>query len=61
MNHIDGESIPAQVNALLNPFPDFCLFAPPKPNTTIGDSEGEEVAWCTKKGLGSRLIPEGAL
>ncbi|KIK54481.1 hypothetical protein GYMLUDRAFT_900013 [Collybiopsis luxurians FD-317 M1] len=45
----------------MNHIDDFCLFAPPKPNTTIGDSEGEEVAWCTKKGHGSRLIPEGAL
>ncbi|KAJ2966899.1 hypothetical protein NUW54_g13672 [Trametes sanguinea] len=28
---------------------------------TIGDTEGEEVAWCTKKGRGTRLIPAGAL
>lgn len=42
-------------------FPDFCLFAPPEANTTIGDSEGVEVAWCTKKGHGARLIPEGTL
>jgi hypothetical protein len=45
----------------INHIDDFCLFAPPKPNTTIGDSEGIEVAWCTKKGHGARLIPEGAL
>jgi len=45
----------------MNHIDDFCIFAPPNPNTTIGDSEGEEVAWCTKKGHGSRLIPEGAL
>lgn len=45
----------------MNHLDDFCLFAPPKPDTTIGDSEGEEVAWCTKKGHGTRLIPEGAL
>lgn len=32
-----------------------------QPNTSIGDSEGEEVAWCTKKGHGSRLIPAGAI
>lgn len=42
-------------------FSDFCLFAPPEANTTIGDSEGVEVAWCTKKGHGARLIPEGTL
>jgi len=45
----------------MNHIDDFCLFAPPSPDTTIGDSEGEEVAWCTKKGHGTRLIPDGAL
>jgi len=45
----------------INHLDDFCLFAPPTANTTIGDSEGVEVAWCTKKGHGTRLIPEGAL
>ncbi|KAH0832847.1 hypothetical protein J3R83DRAFT_11774 [Lanmaoa asiatica] len=40
---------------------DFCLWAPPKPNSTIGDTEGEEVAWCSKHGHGTRLIPAGAL
>jgi hypothetical protein len=45
----------------INHIDDFCLFAPPEPNTTIGDSEGIEVAWCTKQGHGTRLIPEGTL
>jgi hypothetical protein len=40
---------------------DFCLWAPPNPNSTIGDTEGQEVAWCTKPGHGTRLIPAGAL
>ena len=40
---------------------DWCVWAPPKPNSVIGDTEGEEVAWCTKKGHGTRLIPEGAI
>ncbi|KAL8283818.1 hypothetical protein RQP46_005250 [Phenoliferia psychrophenolica] len=40
---------------------DFCLFAPPNPNTAIGDSERYEVSWCTKAGHGARLIPEGAI
>ncbi|KAG8213492.1 hypothetical protein J3R82DRAFT_12031 [Butyriboletus roseoflavus] len=44
-----------------NHIDDFCLWAPPKPNSTIGDSEGQEVAWCTKRGHGTRLIPNGAL
>jgi len=45
----------------MNHLDDFCLFAPPEANSTIGDTEGIEVAWCTKKGHGTRLIPEGAL
>lgn len=40
---------------------DFCLWAPIKPDSTIPDTEGEEVAWCTKPGRGTRLIPAGAL
>ncbi|KAG1743418.1 hypothetical protein EDB19DRAFT_1964206, partial [Suillus lakei] len=40
---------------------DFCLWAPFTPNSTIGDTEQEEVAWCTKPGHGTRLIPNGAL
>jgi hypothetical protein len=39
---------------------DFCLWAPPSPGT-IGDTEREEVAWCTKSGRGTRTIPNGAL
>lgn len=37
------------------------MWAPPIPNSTIGDTEQEEVAWCTKPGHGTRLIPNGAL
>ena len=28
---------------------------------TIGDTETEEVAWCTKSGRGTRTIPDGTL
>ena len=45
----------------MNLFLDFCLWAPPTGPSTIGDTEGEEVAWCTKPGHGSRLIPRDAL
>jgi hypothetical protein len=38
---------------------DFCLYAPGQPNSTISDTEGEEVAWCTTKNHGSRGIPPG--
>ncbi|KAJ6486892.1 hypothetical protein C8R45DRAFT_828078 [Mycena sanguinolenta] len=40
---------------------DFCLWAPINPNSTIADTEGEEVAWCTKPGRGTRIFPPGAL
>ncbi|KAJ3507992.1 hypothetical protein NLJ89_g5995 [Agrocybe chaxingu] len=40
---------------------DFCLWAPSVPGKTVGDIEGEMIAWCTKPGHGTRLIPAGAL
>ncbi|KAK7055918.1 ricin B-type lectin domain-containing protein [Favolaschia claudopus] len=46
--------------AWINSADDFCLWAPPN-GGTIGDTEREEVAWCTKSGRGSRTIPNGAL
>ncbi|TBU25060.1 hypothetical protein BD311DRAFT_670515, partial [Dichomitus squalens] len=47
--------------AFINHADDWCVWAPPIPNSTIGDTEGEEVAWCTKKGRGTRIIPAGAI
>lgn len=47
--------------AWINSAEDFCLFAPPNPNGDIGDTERTEVAYCTKSGQGTRLIPNGAL
>ncbi|KAK1233882.1 hypothetical protein PQX77_002935 [Marasmius sp. AFHP31] len=47
--------------SFINAIDDFCLWAPMKVNSTIADTEGEEVAWCTKPGRGTRLIPAGAL
>lgn len=46
--------------AILNSAEDFCLWAPPDPNTSISVSEQYEVAWCTKD-HGTRLIPQGTL
>ncbi|KAG6861632.1 hypothetical protein C0995_014071 [Termitomyces sp. Mi166 len=40
---------------------DFCLWGPPSAGSTIGDTEEEQVAWCTKSGRGTRTIPNGAL
>ncbi|TRM66581.1 hypothetical protein BD626DRAFT_160957 [Schizophyllum amplum] len=47
--------------SFVNSVDDFCLWGPPEPNSRIGDTEGETVAWCTKPGRGTRLIPPEAL
>jgi hypothetical protein len=47
--------------ATVNALDDFCLWGPPEPNSVVGNTEGEAVAWCTKPGRGTRLIPAGAL
>ncbi|KAF5335724.1 hypothetical protein D9611_009623 [Ephemerocybe angulata] len=44
-----------------NSIDDFCLWAPPETGKEVGSIEGEMVAWCTKPGHGTRLIPAGAL
>jgi len=44
-----------------NGLDDFCLWAPDPTNSTIADTEGEEVAWCTQPGHGTRVIPAGAI
>ncbi|KAL4066910.1 hypothetical protein V8B97DRAFT_348878 [Scleroderma yunnanense] len=46
---------------MVNGIDDFCLWAPPQPNSTIGDTEAIEVGWCSKSGWGTRLIPAGTL
>ena len=40
---------------------DFCLWGSPTPNGAIGDIEAVVVAYCTKSGRGTRLIPPGTL
>ncbi|TFK35250.1 hypothetical protein BDQ12DRAFT_700065 [Crucibulum laeve] len=55
-----GQDSMCQTN-IFNSIDDFCLWGPPEPNMVVGDHEGEMVAWCTKEGHGTRLIPEGAL
>lgn len=47
--------------ALINAIDDFCLWGPPEGPATIGDSEGEAVAYCNKPGKGTRLIPAGTI
>ena len=43
----------------VNDLSDFCIWSSPKVNDTISESEAYEVAWCTKPGHGTRLVPEG--
>ncbi|KAJ6507505.1 hypothetical protein DFH09DRAFT_1289050 [Mycena vulgaris] len=45
----------------MNHIDDFCLWAPAPVNSTIADTEGDVVAWCSKKGHGTRIIPAGAI
>ena len=42
-------------------YTDFCLWAPAEYGREVGDIEGSMIAWCTKPGHGTRLIPAGAL
>jgi hypothetical protein len=47
--------------AVINSADDFCLWAPPYKPDVIANTERYEVAWCTKSGYGTRLIPDGTL
>ncbi|KAL0571285.1 hypothetical protein V5O48_010676 [Marasmius crinis-equi] len=55
-----GQSSKCQT-AIINSIDDFCLWGPPDPNSEVGSTEGEAVAYCTKPDYGTRLIPRGAL
>ncbi|KAF7333440.1 hypothetical protein MVEN_02360000 [Mycena venus] len=45
----------------LNSIDDFCLFAPPTGPDLIGNTETEEVAWCTQPRNNARVIPDGTI
>ncbi|KAF8888460.1 hypothetical protein CPB84DRAFT_1786113 [Gymnopilus junonius] len=45
----------------LNSLDDFCIWAPPQPGMTVGQIEGEMIAWCTRPGHGTRIMPPGTL
>lgn len=47
--------------AFVNDITDFCMWSSSQPNDTVGESEAREVAWCTKPGHGTRVIPAGAI
>jgi hypothetical protein len=45
----------------VNDIEDFCLWGSDVPKGIVGNVEGEVVAYCTKPGHGTRLIPPGCL
>jgi hypothetical protein len=47
--------------AIINGVDDFCLWGAQEPDSIIGNIEGEAVAWCTKPGHGTRIIPAGTI
>ncbi|KAF8646676.1 hypothetical protein AX16_007107 [Volvariella volvacea WC 439] len=44
----------------INSAEDFCVWGPPSPGT-VGDTERQAVAYCTKSGRETRVIPDGTL
>ncbi|GAA5901960.1 hypothetical protein JCM8208_006649 [Rhodotorula glutinis] len=56
----DSQSSMCQT-AHVNSVTDFCLWAPPTPGGTVGDTEEIEVAWCTASGHGARVMPQGTI
>ena len=56
----EGQSSKCQT-AFINSIDDWCVWGPPEPNSEVGSTEGEAVAWCTKPGRGTRIIPAGAI
>ncbi|KAH8923407.1 hypothetical protein BT69DRAFT_161671 [Atractiella rhizophila] len=51
-------------NAYINSLEDFCIWGPPYSdgvNATIGTIERVAVAYCTRPGYGTRLIPDGTI
>ncbi|KDR69003.1 hypothetical protein GALMADRAFT_145747 [Galerina marginata CBS 339.88] len=47
--------------AYINSLDDFCIWAPPQPGQTVGQIEGEMIAWCSRGGHGTRVMPPGTL
>ena len=56
----EGQQSQCQTS-FVNSIDDFCLWAPSEPESVVANTEGEMVAWCTKPGRGTRLIPRDAL
>jgi len=47
--------------AIVNNISDFCFYAPPQANSSIADTEADEVTWCVKSGWGSRGVPPNTI
>lgn len=47
--------------AYINSADDWCVWGPPTPGSDVGTTEAASVAWCTKPGHGTRIIPAGAV
>ncbi|TIB78052.1 hypothetical protein E3Q23_01003, partial [Wallemia mellicola] len=45
----------------VNSIDDWCIFGPKDEGKTIGETEAEQVAWCTQPRNNARLIPEGTI
>ncbi|TIB96283.1 hypothetical protein E3Q18_03207 [Wallemia mellicola] len=45
----------------INSIDDFCFFGPKEAGKTIGDTEAEQVAWCTQPRNNARVIPDGTI
>ncbi|GMK54432.1 hypothetical protein CspeluHIS016_0110180 [Cutaneotrichosporon spelunceum] len=45
----------------LNSINDFCIFGPLSPNSVVGDTEEEQVAWCVQPRNNARVIPDGTI
>ncbi|KAI0317526.1 hypothetical protein OF83DRAFT_1163895 [Amylostereum chailletii] len=56
----EGDSSMCQTG-YVNGLGDFCLWAPQQPNSLISDTEADEVAWCTSKGHGTRVMADGTI
>ena len=64
INSLDGTSIINEHVLLDTQFSlveDFCLWAPSIPGKTVGEIEGEMIAWCTRPGHGTRVMPDGTI
>jgi hypothetical protein len=56
LSEVQGST--ANTGTGINSIDDFCIWGPPVQDT-VGDTEAEQVAYCTHGTHGSRVIPAG--